>query len=275
MPSPILGFNTNVRHRGKLYHVQTEDSGIAYGHVYTHLFADGGRIVASKKSSYAKWIGTDRYPEIVKKLMRAQHKAMCVALRDGLFDEDEAAGAKAFAEREIVIDDEATPENPTPGSCAVDIEAFERAAGDLLEQSMTFAPSQGSNSTEGANPPLRPASDAALAPESESPTARRSPPSQGVDGAPHLGFSPGVGSPPSADSAPTSSTRPTAAASASGASASQSPGYYRWTQPGSSRGRPASNEPPRSLFGADLVTERSLDEVVLSFLAEELDDQEK
>lgn len=89
--APLLGYNTNVRHKGKLYHIQTEDSGVAHPHVITHLFADGGRIVASKKTSYAEHLGSDNLQETVKKLMQAQHKAMFVALRDGHYDEEGAA----------------------------------------------------------------------------------------------------------------------------------------------------------------------------------------
>lgn len=86
--APVLGYNTNVRHKGRLYHIQTEDSGIDHPHVITHLFADGGRIVASKKTSYAERVGAQGLADTVKKLMQAQHKAMFIALRDGLYDED-------------------------------------------------------------------------------------------------------------------------------------------------------------------------------------------
>ena len=44
-PPPLLGFNNNVRHRGRVFHIQTEDSGIRHARIVTHLFADGGRIV--------------------------------------------------------------------------------------------------------------------------------------------------------------------------------------------------------------------------------------
>jgi hypothetical protein len=85
--APLLGYNTNVRHKGKLYHIQTEDSGIGHPHIITHLFADGGRIVASKKTSYTEHIGSQALQDTVKKLMQAQHKAMFIALRDGVYDE--------------------------------------------------------------------------------------------------------------------------------------------------------------------------------------------
>lgn len=86
-PSPLLGYNTNVRHKGRLYHIQTEDSGVNHPHIITHLFADGGRIVASKKTSYADQLSDPDYRESVKMMMREQHKAMFIGLRDGLYDE--------------------------------------------------------------------------------------------------------------------------------------------------------------------------------------------
>ena len=43
-PSPLLGFNNNFKHKGSVYHIQTEDSGVKHPHIITHLFADGGRI---------------------------------------------------------------------------------------------------------------------------------------------------------------------------------------------------------------------------------------
>lgn len=85
--SPLLGYNTNAPHKGKVYHIQTEDSGVSRPHVITHLFADGGRIIASRKTSYLEHIGAPDYRDIVKKLMQEQHKAMYRALRGGEYDD--------------------------------------------------------------------------------------------------------------------------------------------------------------------------------------------
>src|SRR5678816_3849596 len=87
-PSPLLGFNNNVRYKGREYHIQTEDSGIQHPHIITHLFADGGRIVSSRKTSYADVVGDENYATIVKKMMQDQHKAMFIALKAGEFDSD-------------------------------------------------------------------------------------------------------------------------------------------------------------------------------------------
>src|SRR5580698_4075374 len=85
-PSPLLGYNNNVRHKGKVFHIQTEDSGVKYGHIITHLFMDGGRILKSVKTSYSEYLGNERMAEIVKEMMKSQHKSMFIALRDGKFD---------------------------------------------------------------------------------------------------------------------------------------------------------------------------------------------
>src|SRR3954469_15641538 len=84
--SPLLGYNNNVRHRGRIFHIQTEDSGVNHPHVITHLFMDGGRILKSVKKSYAEHVGSDGMNETVRVLMKEQHKAMFIALKDGQFD---------------------------------------------------------------------------------------------------------------------------------------------------------------------------------------------
>jgi hypothetical protein len=104
--SPLLGYNTNIRHKGKLYHIQTEDSGVSRPHIITHLFADGGRIVSSRKTGYAEHVGSDNLEEVVRNLMKEQHKAMAVDLRDGVFDDDEpkVPAAEEEAGRKVGFD---------------------------------------------------------------------------------------------------------------------------------------------------------------------------
>ncbi len=87
-PSPLVGYNTNVRHKGNLYHIQTEDSGVKRPHVITQLFADGGRIIASEKTAYEEHVGAENIAVIVKQLMQEQHKRVFIGLRDGVYDED-------------------------------------------------------------------------------------------------------------------------------------------------------------------------------------------
>ena len=93
--SPILGYNHNVRYRGLLFHVQTEDSGVLSPHLFTHLF-HGGVIVSTRKLVYDA--GSNE--EAIKALMQAQHKAVMKDLRRGAFDDkiDQYLGGTAGLE---------------------------------------------------------------------------------------------------------------------------------------------------------------------------------
>ncbi len=82
----ITGFNTNVRYSGRVYHVQTEDSGRNNPHVISHLY-HGGVILASEKREYADLLGSEELTGVVRRLMEGQHKAMLERLRRGEFDE--------------------------------------------------------------------------------------------------------------------------------------------------------------------------------------------
>jgi hypothetical protein len=83
---PAVGFNHNIKHQGKIYHVQTEDSGVRNAHIITHLFV-GGNIIASKKISYADIRAAENLPEVVRQLMEEQHKEMLRNLVSGVYDE--------------------------------------------------------------------------------------------------------------------------------------------------------------------------------------------
>ena len=80
------GFNTNIRHRGVLFHVQSEDSGRDHPHIITHLF-HGGNIMFSEKSSYSDHVDDPECELRVKELMEGQHKTVLKRLRAGDFDE--------------------------------------------------------------------------------------------------------------------------------------------------------------------------------------------
>lgn len=80
--SPILGYNHNIRYRGLILHVQTEDSGMLSPHLFTHLFYEGV-IIATRKLVYDS--GSDE--GAIKSLMQAQHKAVMKDLKKGLFDD--------------------------------------------------------------------------------------------------------------------------------------------------------------------------------------------
>ena len=82
----VVGFNHNIKYRGKTYHAQTEDSGADRPQVATHLFL-GGNIIASKRTSYADICGAENLPDVVRALMEEQHKEVLRNLVHGVYDD--------------------------------------------------------------------------------------------------------------------------------------------------------------------------------------------
>ena len=73
----LSGFNTNIRHRGVLFHVQSEDSGRARPHIITHLYY-GGTILASEKSSYADHLDDPNLGQLVRDLKTRAEAAVTI-----------------------------------------------------------------------------------------------------------------------------------------------------------------------------------------------------
>ena len=82
----VLGYNHNVMYKGEVFHVQTEDSGVAAPHIITLLYR-GGVILASKKTSYADILKIENLDTVVEELMKDQHKTMMRRLKAGEFDQ--------------------------------------------------------------------------------------------------------------------------------------------------------------------------------------------
>jgi len=88
----VVGFNHNIKHKGQVYHVQTEDSGVENPHIITHLFV-GGNILASRKTSYAAFLSSKDLEKVVRSLMEEQHKEILRKLVGGAFDRAAENGA--------------------------------------------------------------------------------------------------------------------------------------------------------------------------------------
>jgi hypothetical protein len=171
----ITGFNTNVRHGGRLFHVQTEDSGKAYPHVISHVYF-GGTILASEKQDYEDLLGSNDLAEAVRALMEGQHKAMVARLKQGALDPVIAERLTDPAEDTGSGLQDAPPATPAPAAAAspraapaaapAPAPAPVRAFGDgivsqkpldevILEYLVEKARLRGSARKAPANPPAR------------------------------------------------------------------------------------------------------------------------
>jgi hypothetical protein len=99
--SPVRGYNHNVIYRGRVFHVQTEESGPGSPRISTHLYF-GGTILASKRAEY----DPAAPPEIVRGLMQSQHKSILRDLKSGRHD---AHLLEFFAARGETLDQVAPP----------------------------------------------------------------------------------------------------------------------------------------------------------------------
>lgn len=82
----ITGFNTDIKHGERVFHVQTEDRGLGNPVVESLVYV-GGEILLSKKSPYKDQIQDGRVDEkTVKQMMDLQHRKIIEAIRRGRFD---------------------------------------------------------------------------------------------------------------------------------------------------------------------------------------------
>ena len=300
-PSPLLGYNNNVRHKGKVFHIQTEDSGVKYGHIITHLFMDGGRILKSVKTSYAEYLGNERMADIVREMMKQQHKAMFIALRDGKFDPMSESGADASSSTRAVVaespprpsealarppssqqgaastpeitlepaPDERTVPQPARVSVETEIGPFAvRQPAMLAELTLDIDALERAAAANAASPVMRTASDLPPPPSNlfrEKKTSGK------------YAMSPAVAAKAAPPPPPRPSPSTTTPVGVPPRLAGQTPApaterRYAPTRPAAIFGQTRPQQ-GKSIFGEDLISDKSLDEVILSYLAEDLDEK--
>ncbi|NOY85747.1 MAG: hypothetical protein GXP52_00400 [Deltaproteobacteria bacterium] len=78
----IIGYNTDIKRGGTVYHVQTEDGGEEHP-VIVSLVYQGGRILASRKTNYTEILGTEGFLTRLRIMLEDQHRAMIRAVKTG------------------------------------------------------------------------------------------------------------------------------------------------------------------------------------------------
>ena len=277
VPPPLLGFNNNVRHRGRIFHIQTEDSGVKNPRIVTHLFADGGRIIKTQRTDYSEHVLRADMQVFVRSLMKEQHKAMFTALRLGELDSllenvcgpFEQPAQVSKAPPPLVS---APPPEPLVAEPAPPLDADSDSATPSPAFSAEEQPSEATRRRKRAlsNPNLRKVAPSVPPPnaaafELDVAALERLPPKPPL---PRLDHTP---EPASARALRKSNPAP---ARKSRPSPAQAPGK---AAPPPNLSRPASrfaagpSKSAQSIFGDGVISEQSLDEVILSYLAEDLD----
>src|SRR5262245_57929924 len=85
MPVMVTGFNTDVEHAGRIYHVQTEDKGVGNPIIETLLYR-GGEILAARRSSYEDLKAGGFDEAAIARRIEEQHNAVIADVRAGKFE---------------------------------------------------------------------------------------------------------------------------------------------------------------------------------------------
>ena len=118
----LPGFNTDFKHKGQVYHAQTEDNGVSNPVVVTLLYLKGA-ILASKKSSYADLLEKKGYqPELMER-MKEQHRSIMREVLAGTYDTPSETEAEAAAQ-------------PPPGPSPEEVEAAPETGPKSLDEAI-------------------------------------------------------------------------------------------------------------------------------------------
>jgi hypothetical protein len=253
----ITGYNTDVRHRETVFHVQTEDKGVANPFIESFVYV-GGQVLASKRAGYADLLAEGKDEREIVALMDHQHRTMIAAIRHGKFDAKlEAMAPGGPAGRRVPTGGRMlTP----PGSGAFSAPPASPAA-VAPPAGYATPPRPAPLIRDAARPAESPAPDRDPAPPNQMPGRDPAPPNQtpGRDPAPPI--TPPGGAPAPPIRTPGSSPAPSTLAPAG------SPAHLLDI----ASGRPPASSPPAS---ATAFPERTLDQVILEYLTNEADQEQ-
>ena len=101
----ITGYNTDVRHGNRVFHVQTEDKGLGNPKIETLIYV-GGEILDSYRGGYDDLLAGGVVAEsLIQDRMNDQHKTVIRDIKNGKYDttpqDPELAEAQVFTDRSL------------------------------------------------------------------------------------------------------------------------------------------------------------------------------
>lgn len=102
----LIGYNNDVEHRGKTFHIQTEDRGQNDHKIETQLF-HGGAILDTKITDYSEIVDGlegEKRNDKIKSVMKASHQSLFKNLLAGKYDEQVGLDPVEKSEKELKQD---------------------------------------------------------------------------------------------------------------------------------------------------------------------------
>lgn len=88
----ITGYNTDIEHDGRIFHIQTEDKGMSNPIIESLIYV-GGEILSSRRTSYTQLLESGLDERLLSEKMETQHHRMIMDIRQGKYD---PGGVKPF-----------------------------------------------------------------------------------------------------------------------------------------------------------------------------------
>jgi hypothetical protein len=146
----ITGFNTDIEHRGTVYHVQTEDKGLETPIILSLVYV-GGAILASKRAPYNDLLAAGFDPVLLGERLQRQHKLICAAISAGRIED-----LKRLNQRETPTqpDEQSAPEASEPAPPKVKASATPDATRAEKPRTVSKASTDADNGTAPAASPV-------------------------------------------------------------------------------------------------------------------------
>ncbi|MDQ2870530.1 MAG: hypothetical protein M3S32_07305 [Acidobacteriota bacterium] len=139
----ITGYNTDVKHNNRVFHIQTEDKGDTSPHIESLIYV-GGQILATRKTSYADVVQEGRDDKAVQELMEQQHRTMIAAIQRGRFDGPNGAlkSPSAASDDENALGESEESDQNAPGDRTLDQVILDYLASELAHDQIdcSFSP---------------------------------------------------------------------------------------------------------------------------------------
>ena len=81
----MSGINSEITHKGEVFHVQTQDKGLD-AHYVESLIYKSGKLLSTRRAFYTSYLGLPDLTEKISKIIEDQHNEILKSIADGKFD---------------------------------------------------------------------------------------------------------------------------------------------------------------------------------------------
>jgi hypothetical protein len=79
------GFNSEIKYKGALFHIQTQDAGPT-ARCIESLIYKSGKLLSSRKTYYTAYLGSPQLQDKIQQMLEEQHGAVLKEIADGKFE---------------------------------------------------------------------------------------------------------------------------------------------------------------------------------------------